>query len=215
MKRATLVLAAVALLLAVAGQTRAGLIPPGGGGVPNGNDPQYLFTFSDIQGDVGHGTLNAVPSGLGDGSLLVTNGELYVTSSSDGNNSVGAYYLVSGGPGITPSPNGDFSIDNLIYPANNAASGVNPAISSNPSFLTAWGLLFSKGAGELEVNIFGNGLGDYAFYTGLNGGIYPIQSPTGGTLTVAPTPEPASLTLLGLGSLGLLGYGWRRRKQAE
>jgi LPXTG-motif cell wall-anchored protein len=24
--------------------------------------------------------------------------------------------------------------------------------------------------------------------------------------------EPASLTLLGLGSLGLLGYGWRRRK---
>jgi hypothetical protein len=27
-------------------------------------------------------------------------------------------------------------------------------------------------------------------------------------------PEPSTLTLLGLGSLGLLGYGWRRRKQA-
>jgi choice-of-anchor C domain-containing protein len=27
-------------------------------------------------------------------------------------------------------------------------------------------------------------------------------------------PEPASLTLLGLGACGLLGYGWRRRKAA-
>jgi hypothetical protein len=38
---------------------------------------------------------------------------------------------------------------------------------------------------------------------------------TDGTFTTASAaPEPASLTLLGIGALGLLGYGWRKRRQA-
>jgi hypothetical protein len=40
--------------------------------------------------------------------------------------------------------------------------------------------------------------------------IAPLVGPGGGGLA---TPEPSTLTLLGIGSLSLLGYGWRRRKQ--
>jgi hypothetical protein len=51
-------------------------------------------------------------------------------------------------------------------------------------------------------------------------GVHPVCSRRSGAGTAgnfgAPVvvPEPSTLTLLGLGSLGLLGYGWRRRKQA-
>src|SRR6516162_1201079 len=97
MSRRIFLALALGLVVAAAGagHANAGPTPPGwpgsgggGGRLPGGPDPLFTFTFTDLAGDVGNGTLSAIDSGLGDGSLLVTSGTLNLTSSSDGNASV-------------------------------------------------------------------------------------------------------------------------------
>jgi PKD repeat protein len=146
------------------------------------------FDFIDGSGDAGTVTLDCVPSGLGAGSLWATGGSVTITASSDTTDvPLGTYPLIPNSAAslsYSSSPSGAFQIDNLIYPGNNAAVG--------NSFLTVNGLLFGKGNGGVELNIWGNGNGDYAFYAGYNGSSYPIAVGSGATLPHLATFSAAS-----------------------
>jgi hypothetical protein len=223
MKRFLMIVSSLAML-SFAVRPAAGAAIPGGLAAPSGTpgvggspDPFLSFAFVDSSGDVGFGSLNAINSGLGDGSLWAVSGSLTMTGGAlAGDN----FSLLGAGPGVTAigstNPGIGWVVDNLVYLNDDAGNSVNNgqgglASISNPSYLTNGGLLF--GSGSTEVNIFGNGNGDYAFlYTTPSGFFGPASG--GKFVAAAVVPEPSSLTLLGLSALGMVGYTWRRRKVA-
>jgi len=102
--------------------------------------------------------------------------------------------------GFQYSPSGQFQIDNLLY-TNDASA-----------YLDVYGVLFSTDAYQ-EVNIWGNGGGDYAAYSWNPGG-YVLQNATGEIFSITfdqYIPEPSSVALAGI---GLLGLAMARRTRA-
>ncbi len=146
-------------------------------------------------------TLTGADAGSGTISTGAASGTGYdITAMTGTINSVVITGLLGGQPGsAATSPSGAFIYDNVLYP--DAAQ-----------LLDNSGILISVAG--MEGNIWGNhaGSGGYSYYQGTCAGCYTIQnnadtfalsrtltSASGGTAA----PEPAALSLLGLGIISL------------
>jgi hypothetical protein len=201
MKRATLMTAAFALLLGGVGQARAG----------------FIVTFSESNGNVvanGTGSMNI--SGLsvdsnGNGlkPIIVPNaGDILIGQPNQNFTSYSVSFTKSssfGTSGFTFASSGTGDIVG-VQPDNFPQDIVVPANYTSGSTLTSSATWDNTTISQLGLT---PGTYTWTWGSGANADSFEVIVPSATTAV----PEPSTLTLLGFGSLSLLGYGWRRRKQ--
>jgi hypothetical protein len=124
---------------------------------------------------------------------------------------VDLYGGITGPATIGTGPETDTSVGTgLLAGANGGAFGglyVSHGYTSNTSFAdsSTWANTTFSQLGLTPCTY------TYTWGSGANADLLIIQV---GPTAASAVPEPASLTLLATGALGLAGYGWRKREQA-
>ena len=224
MKRAILILGAVALLLGSVGQAKAGLITtrPSGDVIDwsqlgtNGTvlvSPQTFTSTGSITGSVNDGAsattfLQRLDQSTGWGGNFAPR-EALLWNRQNGNaielnfntpvSQAGAQIQDDFFGSFTATISAFDSLNNLLgtFTENGNSTGAadDSAIYIGVAASGISRITFSVSGG-------GNGINDLAInHVTING-------------DVSAVPEPATMTLLGFGIAGLAGYGWRKRKQA-
>jgi hypothetical protein len=213
MSRTITMLAALALLLAGAGRVQAG----------------QAYNFSSSHTDIFGGDVSVGFSFTPNQAISVTALDIWVTSLPSGTSSVRLYdgmgnvlasATVSTSDPTEGSPQSFYS--HAITPVS-LISGTTYYIAADIPFGTNGTPTPDSPATGLTVNpLITFGLGVSEIQTGQNPTVDNLIGPSASDRYLAPNfdiavssvPEPASLTLLGIGAFGMMGYAWRRRRLA-
>jgi hypothetical protein len=128
-------------------------------------------------------------------------------------NSLGTATVTVAGTGTATIKNGEVFDSHATLDAGFGGSG-GLIVETNDSLFGTYKLTTSIDPPESGGAFAPLGVGTDTDQGTLKFTTVSSTSTFGATLGGPATPEPASLTLLGIGAGGLLGYAWRKRKRA-
>ena len=238
MKRAILILGAMALLLGGVGQAKASPIYNNANDFSLASNPNGVWSYGSLAGGSSPNAStfalypsNGTASGIdfwGPTSALSPPVDFH-----NPNATVLTFSTITMQPGqaaFHPGPNGEYSVYRFTTPTAGSYSlsalftGIDVGgTTTDVHVLVNNSPLFNGSInGYNDLNTYSTtlalGVGDQVVFVvgfGSNGNYFNDSTALDATLKLNATavPEPATLTMLGFGIAGLAGYGWRRRKQ--